>query len=91
MNTNDRWSLDFVSDQFIDGRRMRILVVVEDCTRECLALVPDTSISGTRVARELDRLLVAYAKSWLSPATYAAQRRSAALRSTDGSAPRTAA
>jgi putative transposase len=33
MNTNDRWSLDFVSDQFIDGRRMRILVVVEDCTR----------------------------------------------------------
>jgi hypothetical protein len=54
-------------------------------------LVPDTSISGTRVARELDRLLVAYAKSWLSPATYAAQRRSAALRSTDGSAPRTAA
>ena len=56
---NDRWSLDFVSDQFIDGRRLRILVVVDDCTRECLALVPDTSISGTRVARELDRLLVA--------------------------------
>ncbi len=171
---NDRWSLDFVSDQFIDGRRMRILVVVEDCTRECLALVLDTSISGTRVARELDRLLVASGKpktivsdngteltnailrwaddhkvewhyiapgkpvqnafaesfigrlrdellnetlfrslpharaaldawrsdynhdrphsrlGWLSPATYAAQRRSAALRSTDGSAPRTA-
>ena len=172
---NDRWSLDFVSDQFIDGRRMRILVVVDDCTRECLALVPDTSISGIRVARELDRLLVAYGKpktivsdngteltsnailrwaddnkvewhyitpgkpvqtpspspssaacamscstrrcsgryrtraaldawrsdynhdrphsrlGWLSPAIYAAQRRSAALRSTDGSAPRTAA
>jgi putative transposase len=34
---NDRWSLDFVSDQFIDGRRLRILVVVDDCTRECLA------------------------------------------------------
>jgi putative transposase len=50
------------SDQFIDGRRMRILVVVDDCTRECLALVPDTSISGIRVARELDRLLVAYGK-----------------------------
>src|SRR4249919_1643993 len=59
---NDRWSLDFVADQFIDGRRMRILVVVDDCTRECLALVPDTSISGTRVARELDRLIVAYGK-----------------------------
>ncbi len=157
-------------------RRMRILAVVDDCTRECLALVPDTSISGIRVARELDRLLVAYGKpktivsdngteltsnailrwaddhkvewhyiapgkpvqnafaesfigrlrdellnetlfrslaharsmlaawradynhdrphsrlGWLSPAIYAAQRRSAALRSTDGSPPRTAA
>ena len=55
---NDRWSLDFVADQFIDGRWLRILVVVDDCTRECLALIADTSISGNRVARELDRLLV---------------------------------
>ena len=54
---NERWSLDFVADQFIDGRRMRILIVVDDCSRECLALIPDTSISGIRVARELDRLL----------------------------------
>ena len=38
-------------------RRLRILVVVDDCTRECLAPVADTSISGIRVARELDRLL----------------------------------
>ena len=173
---NDRWSLDFVADQFIDGRRLRILVVVDDCTRECLALIADTSISGVRVARELDRLrgergkpktIVsdngteltsnailrwaddhkiawhyiapgkpvqnAFAESfigrlrdellnetlfhslvhtravleswradynderphsrlgWLSPAIYATARRSAALRSTDGSAPRTAA
>jgi len=172
---NERWSLDFVADQFIDGRRMRILVVVDDCTRECLALVPDTSISGTRVARELDRLLAdrgkpkmvvsdngteltsnailqwaddhniawhyiapgkpmqnAFAESfigrlrdellnetlfrslsharavldawradyntnrphsrlgWMSPASYAADRQSAALRYTDGAAPRTA-
>src|SRR6201981_3859560 len=172
---DDRSSLDFVADQFIDGRRMRILVVVDDCTRECLALVADTSISGMRVARELDRLLTergkpktivsdngteltsnailqwaddhkvewhsiapgkptqnAFAESfigrlrdellnetlfrslphtravlegwrsdynhrrphsrlgWMSPAIYAAARRSAALRSTDGSAPRTA-
>src|SRR2546425_10073085 len=43
--------------RFIDGRRLRILVVVDDCTRECLALIADTSISGIRVARELDRLL----------------------------------
>ena len=54
---NERWSLDFVADQFIDGRRMRILIVVDDCSRECLALIPDTSISGIRVARELDRLI----------------------------------
>jgi putative transposase len=54
---NERWSLDFAADQFIDGRRMRILVVVDDCTRECLALVADTSLSGIRVTRELDRLL----------------------------------
>jgi len=54
---NERWSLDFASDQFRDGRRLRILVVVDDCTRECLALVVDTSISGLRVARELDRLI----------------------------------
>jgi len=54
---NDRWSLDFVSDQLTDGRRFRILTVVDDCTRECLALVADTSLSGARVARELDRLM----------------------------------
>ena len=54
---NDRWSLDFVSDQLTDGRRFRILTVVDDCTRECLALVADTSLSGSRVARELDRLM----------------------------------
>jgi len=54
---NDRWSLDFASDQFRDGRRLRILAVVDDCTRECVALIADTSISGLRVARELDRLL----------------------------------
>jgi putative transposase len=173
---NDRWSVDFVADQFIDGRRLRIFVVVDDCTRECLALIADTSISGIRVARELDRLLAergtpktivsdngteltsnailrwaddhkvgwhyiapgkpvqnAFAESfigrlrdellnetlfrslahtravleswradynderphsrlgWLSPAIYATARRSAAPRSTDGSAARTAA
>jgi putative transposase len=58
MAPNDRWSLDFVSDQLTDGRRFRVLTVVDDCTRECLALVADTSLSGTRVARELDRLLI---------------------------------
>ncbi|CCE10697.1 fragment of Integrase, catalytic domain (part 2) [Bradyrhizobium sp. STM 3843] len=54
---NDRWSLDFVSDQMTDDRRFRVLTVIDDCTRECLALVADTSLSGARVARELDRLV----------------------------------
>lgn len=54
---NQRWSLDFVADQLTDGRRFRILAVVDDCTRQCLALVADTSLSGARVARELDRLV----------------------------------
>jgi putative transposase len=54
---NERWSLDFVSDTFTDGRRFRALAVVDDCTRECLALVGDTSLSGARVARELDAII----------------------------------
>lgn len=54
---NARWSLDFVHDQFACGRRFRILNVVDDVTRECLATIPDTSISGRRVARELTTLI----------------------------------
>ena len=54
---NARWSLDFVHDQFACGRRFRILNIVDDVTRECLAAVPDTSISGKRVARELSTLI----------------------------------
>ena len=54
---NQRWGLDFVCDQLTDGRRFRILTVVDDCTRECLALVADTSLSGRRVSRELDSLV----------------------------------
>ena len=54
---NQRWSLDFVSDSFTDGRRFRVLTVVDDHTRECLALVADTSLSGLRVARELDVII----------------------------------
>jgi len=51
---NERWSLDFVSDALADGRRFRVLAIVDDFTRECLPLVADTSLSGVRVARELD-------------------------------------
>ena len=57
IDVNARWSLDFVHDQFASGRRFRILNIVDDMTRECLAAIPDTSISGRRVARELSMLI----------------------------------
>src|SRR5689334_17703379 len=54
---NQRWSLDFLGDALSDGRRFRILAVVDDFTRECLCLVADTSLPGLRVARELDAVI----------------------------------
>ena len=54
---NARWSLDFVHDQFACGRRFRILNIMDDVTRECLGAIPDTSISGRRVARELTAII----------------------------------
>jgi putative transposase len=53
---NLRWSLDFVPDTLVSGRRFRIMTLVDDFTRECLGLVVDTSLTGMRVARELDRI-----------------------------------
>jgi putative transposase len=53
---NLRWSLDFVTDTLASGRRFRILALVDDFTRECLGLVADTSLTGLRVVRELDRI-----------------------------------
>jgi len=53
---NERWSMDFVSDQLANGRRFRVLNVVDDFSRECVLQVVDFSISGQRLARELDRL-----------------------------------
>ena len=55
-SANQRWSLDFVSDTLSDGRRFRILCIIDDFSRECLATAADNSISGERVARELDRI-----------------------------------
>ena len=55
---NQRWSLDFVSDTLSDGRRFRILCIVDDFSRECLAAVVDTSLGGVRVVRELQRLTI---------------------------------
>ena len=54
---NARWSVDFVHDQLSNGQRFRILNVIDDVTKECLAAVADTSISGRRVARELDAII----------------------------------
>ena len=43
---NQIWSLDFMSDAFTDGRRFRVLGVLDQCSRECLTLVADTSMPG---------------------------------------------
>lgn len=56
---NQRWALDFVSDSLMDGRRFRILTVIDEYSRECLALVADMSLSGHRLAQELDRFIEA--------------------------------
>jgi putative transposase len=53
---NQRWSMDFVHDMLQNGRRIRMLNVVDDRTRECLAIETDTSLPGTRVIAVLERL-----------------------------------
>lgn len=54
---NARWSLDFVHDQLANGRRFRVLNITDDITHECLGAIPDTSISGHRVVRELTTII----------------------------------
>src|SRR3546814_8186774 len=51
---NQRWSLDFVADALSWGRRFRVLAVVDDFTREALALTVDTSIGGDRKSTRLN-------------------------------------
>lgn len=53
---NERWSVDFVSDQLANGRRFRVFNIVDDFSRECILQVVDFSIGGARLARELDQL-----------------------------------
>jgi len=53
---NQRWSMDFMSDQLYDGRRFRVLTIVDDYSRENLALEADTSLCGARVVQVLERL-----------------------------------
>jgi putative transposase len=52
----DRWSMDFTTDTLADGRNFRTLNIVDDFTRECVAIEVDRSLPGLRVARVLDRL-----------------------------------
>lgn len=53
---NERWSMDFMSDSLCDGRRFRILTMVDDFTRECIATPVDSGITGERVIRTLEWL-----------------------------------
>ena len=57
MVPNERWSLDFVMDTLVSGRRFRILTLVDDFTRECLGLVAHTSLTALRVVRELGHII----------------------------------
>lgn len=55
---NERWSMDFMLDTLASGRLFRMLNIVDDFSRECVAIEVDTSLPGVRVARVLDRLAV---------------------------------
>jgi len=56
---NEQWSMDFMSDVLANGRKIRTLNIVDDATRECLAIEVDTSISGIRVGRVLSKIALA--------------------------------
>jgi len=53
---NERWSMDFVTDSIVTGRRFRALTIVDNYTRECPTIEVDTSLGGRRVVSVLDRL-----------------------------------
>ncbi len=53
---DQRWSMDFVSDALADGRVFPTLNIIDDFSRECVAIEVDTSIGGERVVRVLERL-----------------------------------
>jgi putative transposase len=54
---NQKWSMDFVAQRLADGRWMRVLTVVDQFTRECLALFADASLNGEKVTVVLDRIV----------------------------------
>src|SRR5512137_656673 len=53
---NERWSMDFVTDSTITGRRFRALAIIDDYSRECPTIEVDTSMGGSRVVSILERL-----------------------------------
>ena len=53
---DERWSMDFVTDSIVTGRRFRALVIVDDYSRECPVIEVDTSLGGARVVSVLERL-----------------------------------
>ena len=53
---NQRWSMDFLLDGLSDGRRLRVLTLVDNFTRECLAIEVDTSLPGARVVQVLEQV-----------------------------------
>jgi putative transposase len=76
---NARWSVDFVHDQLSNGRRFRILNVLDDVTKECLAAVADTSLSGRRVARELEAVIARRGKPELIVSDHGTEFTSSAM------------
>ena len=58
LGPNDRWSMDFVSDITTTGRRFRIFALIDEVTRECIALEADTSITGQHVTRYLNKVML---------------------------------
>lgn len=59
---NARWSMDFVHDATARGQKLRMLNIIDDCTRRCLRIEVDTSLSGERVARTLDQVVEMHGK-----------------------------
>ena len=55
---NDRWSMDFVSDTTATGRKLRIFTLIDEVTRECIAIEVDTSITGQQVSRYLNKAIL---------------------------------
>ena len=56
LRPNERWSMDFVTDSIVTGRRFRALVIVDDYSRECPVIEVDTSLGGRRVVSILEKL-----------------------------------